>query len=301
MNQLISVVITTYKRDKRYVKEALDSVVNQTYSPIEILVIDDNGTGSEYEVNLKDLCKQYPNVRYIQNERNSGAQVSRNNGIKASKGEYIAFLDDDDIWDLHKIEKQVELFSDDTVGMVYCDGYSFEDGNMKNLGVFREASIYDRPITHDMEMFNDYVGSTSQALIRKDVFDDVGMFDVDMPARQDYEMWLRISRKYKIVGCPEKLLFYRIHPGERISKNLDKCFRSYELVLKKYSDDYDNNRYAKSKIILRLFSTKVKMKDYVSAMGYLAKAFITSPVCVYHVVLRKLQKRTFEEFYRDKI
>lgn len=109
---------------------------------------------------------------------------------------------------------------------------------MNDLKLFREVSIFNCPISHEMELFNDYIGSTSQALIKKSCFSKVGIFDSDMQARQDYEMWLRISRYYKIVGVDEPLLYYRIHTGERISKNLNKCFDSYVLLLDKYKNDY---------------------------------------------------------------
>ncbi len=302
MNEkLVSVVITTYKREQKYVKEALNSVLNQTYQNIEVILVDDNGMGSEYGEALKRLCCENQKVTYLQNEKNSGAQFSRNQGIMKSKGEYVAFLDDDDIWSETKIEKQMKLFTDDSIGMVFCDGYSFEDGDMNKLGTFREVSIFDRPISHEMELFNDYIGSTSQVLIKKECFSKVGIFDCDMPARQDYEMWLRISRHYLIVGVPEPLLFYRVHAGERISKNLKKCFDSYILLLDKYKKDYKKNKYAKSKLILRLFTTSIEMKSTKNTIKYFMYAFVTSPKCVIDVIRRKISKKEFNDFYKDMI
>lgn len=302
MNEkLVSVVITTYKREKKYVKEALYSVLKQTYQNIEVILVDDNGVGSTYEEELRQLCSENQKVIYLQNKKNSGAQFSRNQGIMKSKGEYVAFLDDDDIWAETKIEKQMAMFTDDSIGMVFCDGYSFKDGDMNKLGVFREVSVFNRPISHDMELFNDYVGSTSQVLIKKECFSKVGIFDCDMPARQDYDMWLRISRDYLIVGVPEPLLFYRIHSGERISKNLKKCFDSYILLLDKYKIDYKNNKYAKSKLILRLFTTSIEMKSKKNTIKYFLYAFFTSPKCVIDVIRRKISKKEFNEFYKDII
>lgn len=299
--KLVSVIITTYKRDLKYVKEALDSVLNQTYKNIEVILVDDNGAESRYGDDLKKLCLAKHNIFYFQNEKNSGAQFSRNQGILKSKGEYLAFLDDDDFWEKTKIEKQIEMFTDPSIGMIFCDGYSFEDGNMNNLGCFREVSIFNRPISHEMELFNDYIGSTSQVLIKRECFAKVGLFDCDMPARQDYEMWLRISNYYKIVGVAEPLLYYRIHSGERISKNLQMCFESYILLLEKYKKDYQKNRYAKSKLILRLFTTSVQMKSTSKAIEYLIYAFITSPKCVMDVIRRKFTKKEFNKFYENII
>lgn len=300
MEYLVSVVMTTYKREISYIDEALQSIINQTYKNIEVIIVDDNGRDSAFSCPIKTLCKKYSNVRYIVNEVNSGAQFSRNIGILNSHGMYIAFLDDDDIWMPEKIERQMALFSDPEVGMVFCDGYSFEDGNMGNKWEFREASIYDQPISLRLELFNDYIGSTSQALIRKECFAKVGMFDCDMPARQDYEMWLRICRYFKVVGCPEKLLLYRSHPGERISTNCDKCFNSYRLVLEKHKKEYDSFSYAKSKIILRMFDWSLKGKNYPKAVKYFVYALFVNPICVFHVIERRFKGQEFQEFYSLK-
>ena len=297
---LVSTIITTYKRDVNYLKEAIDSVLSQTYNSIEIIIVDDNGVGSEYEQPLRELCEKYKNVVYLPNEKNSGAQISRNNGIRASKGEFVAFLDDDDFWECTKIEKQLALFSDDKIGMVFCDGYSFVDNDKSKLGEFREASIFNHPITHNMELFNDWIGSTSQAIIRRSVLNDVGYFDEDMPARQDYEMWLRITRKYLIVGSSEKLLYYRIHSGERISTNWQKCLRSYQLILEKYKVDYNNYKYAKAKLILYMAKCCNKTHNYLGLLKYIIFSFITSPKCLVDIIIRKIQKKGFAEYY-DKI
>jgi len=279
------------------VKEAIESIEGQTYKTIEIIVIDDNGKNSKYANGLKELCEKYQNVIYIANEVNSGAQVSRNKGILNAHGEYIAFLDDDDIWDKNKIEKQMLLFDRDSVGMVYCDGYSFADESKSKLSSFRSASLFEIPISYGLELFNDYIGSTSQALIKKECFCKIGIFDVEMPARQDYEMWLRISKEYEIIGVPEKLLYYRIHSGERISTNWEKCYYSYYLILKKYKNDYKKNRYAKSKLLLRLFSTGVMTKKYFMSIKFLMYAIITSPRCVTDVIKRHIQRKSFSDFY----
>ena len=296
---LVSVVITTYKRDNRYVEEALGSVLAQTYPNIEGVVVDDNGCSNEFSTAVELLCARYSSVRYLRNEENSGAQRARNAGISASSGDFIAFLDDDDIWMPEKIEKQMALFGDPDVGMVYCDGWSFNDGDMENVWEFREASLFDIPISHELELFNDYIGSTSQALVRRECFDCVGLFDPDMPARQDYEMWLRISREYKIVGVPERLLYYRKHPGERISTNWNKCRDSYRLVLEKYADDYASCGYARAKLTLRLFDCSIKLRDYGKALKYFAQAFAASPACVMGVIDRRIRRVPFSGYYTE--
>lgn len=296
---LVSVVITTYRREGSYIKEAIGSALAQTYRNLEVIVVDDNGRDRTYSSEVERLCAAYKGVTCIHNERNMGAQYSRNVGIMASSGEYIAFLDDDDIWSPEKIEVQMALFDDPSVGMVYCDGYSFEHEDRLNLGIFREASLFDRPISYELELFNDYIGSTSQAIVRRSCFAAVGLFDLDMPARQDYEMWLRITRRYKVIGSPQKLLYYRVHPGERISTNWKKCYESYRLVLEKHRKGYAGNRYAKAKLILRLFATARTMGRSLLSAGCLLRALFTSPRCVIDVVARNLKHQSFSDFYNE--
>ena len=298
-DSLVSVVITTYHRKADCVREAIESALGQTYRNIEVIVVDDNGEGSPYSSEIAKLCKSFDGVEYIKNKANSGAQFSRNIGILSAVGEYIAFLDDDDIWAPEKTEMQLGLFDDPDVGMVYCDGYSFYDDDRSKLGVFREASLFNRPISHELELFNDYIGSTSQAIIKRDCFAAVGLFDCDMPARQDYELWLRISKRYKIVGTPEKLLYYRKHSGERISTNWSKCHESYKLILSKYRDDYDCVKYAKAKLVLRIAASAYKADRTLASAGFALSAFLISPRCVIDVIRRKVSHSAFSEYYSD--
>lgn len=297
---LVSVIITTYRRGIKYVEEAVNSVQHQTYSNIEIIVVDDNGDEKGYSRNVQEMCKSN-DIVYIKNLVNRGAQYSRNIGILQARGEYIAFLDDDDLWVDEKIQEQMVYFTDPEVGMVYCDGYSFEDGNISNRWEFREASIYHKPIDLRMELFNDFIGSTSQALIKKECFAQVGMFDTELLARQDYEMWLRICKYYKVVGSPKKLLLYRSHAGKRISTDWEKCINSYRLILKKHKMDYARNLYAKAKIKLRIVDYSIKAKKYLTAISYLVSALCTSPLCVMDVVNRRIRKCSFNDYYKERI
>ena len=100
----ISVIITTYKRELSLLLEAINSVKRQSVMPLEIIVVDDNGEGTEYQKINQSHFENDPFIKYIVNKKNCGAQISRNKGIKASGGTLIAFLDDDDYWDERKLE-----------------------------------------------------------------------------------------------------------------------------------------------------------------------------------------------------
>ena len=196
-DQLVSVIITTYGRSGDLIFESINSVRSQTYKNIEIIVVDDNGYGTENQRNNEKLFLKEKDIRYIANQKNSGAQVSRNAGILASKGAYIACLDDDDIWVPEKIEKQVALMEEEALGLVFCNGYRFYNNDLNDKKPYQFNFISDRILDFNTELRSDHIGSTSIPLMRKECLAQTGLFDVDMPARQDYEMWLRFCRYFK--------------------------------------------------------------------------------------------------------
>ena len=284
-SELVSVIITTYKRELNVLMQAVDSVRDQTYDSIEIIIIDDNGKDSEFSKLNFDMFGNMQGIRYFVNEKNSGAQFSRNRGVLLSKGNYVAFLDDDDVWMPQKIEKQMALFTNSNVGMVFCDAYLMkDDGDCTEK--YQGNPVFDRSISLEMLLFNDYIGSTSQALIKKECFAKCGLFDVDMPARQDYEMWLRISKFYDIYGVNEPLWYYRIHEGERISTNLKKCLIAYKKMLKKHKEEFKKHSYAKAKFLLRICKVNFQMKKYVQAVGYFIWAMLKNIKCVYNTLIK---------------
>lgn len=281
--ELVSAVITTYKRKHNLLLEAINSVKQQTYPTIEIIVIDDNGIGTDYQIRNEKILSEY-GVRYYANKINSGAQFSRNQGILHAKGEFIAFLDDDDLWEKHKIEEQMKLFTTDKVGMVFCDGYIFYGNDMKHLKKYQDFPIFNTVITTEMELYRDYIGSTTQALVKKECFAKVGLFDLDMPARQDYEMWIRISTEYEIIGVEKPLFYYRVHDNERITSSIVRQFIGMKNILHKYKKYYNKNSAAKAKVIMRLCRFSIDMKKYSQAIGYLFSAFLVNPKCTIQTI-----------------
>lgn len=249
----ITGIITTYKREANVVKRAIQSMQTQTYPLLEIIVVDDNGTDDPLCAELKVVCENYCNVTYVKQDGNKGACAARNLGIEKAKGEYLAFLDDDDEWLPDKIEKQIEVFSktEKNVGLVSVSGYLFNEDSGEKDDYFNYKTFDPNPTFKDM-LAMDYVGSTSQPLIKAECFRKVGGFANEQPARQDYEMWLRISRVYKIVCLKDQLFVHRIHEGEQISKNPKKAQRGYLNIYKWYRDDYRKYPEAEISIINRI-------------------------------------------------
>ena len=226
--KLVSTVITTYKREPDIVHRAIKSVLNQSYKNIEIIIIDDNPTVGEFSNEIKKITEAYSNVRYIKNHGNKGAQISRNNGIANAKGEFIAFLDDDDTWEKEKIEKQIKCFKDN-IGIVFCNGY-IVDENYEPPKKTIYNKIFKQNVTFKDMLEEDYIGTTTQFLIKKECFDKVGNFDEKFPARQDYEMCIRITKDYDAFGVDDYLFNHYIHKDEQISKNFNKSLTGYKML-----------------------------------------------------------------------
>lgn len=222
--ELVSVVITTYKRRVFQIKAAINSVLNQSYVNLELIIVDDSPSDFEYRCEVKEYCENISDsrVRYIQHEKNMGACVARNTGFFSSKGEYIAFLDDDDEWVKDKIEKQLDVFrkAKNNLGLVYCNATIHEaDGITRS--VFDRHTPYRGSVYKQLSCDN-FIGSCSFPLLRREALEQVGGFDPKMVASQDWDTWLRISEIYDIDYTEDSLIHYYIHKGERITGNTKK-------------------------------------------------------------------------------
>ncbi len=289
MNELVSIIITTYKRDLSVLRQSVESAKKQTYDNTEIIIIDDNGFKSEFQINNQKEFGNEKRIKYIVNKENKGVQYSRNRGILEANGTYVAFLDDDDIWFSDKIKKQIEVF-DESIGMVYCGGLNFYDDDLNNTDKYYNYEYFDRNISFkELLSKGDYIGSTSQVVIRRNCFAKSGMFDCDFLSRQDYEMWLRISKYYNIRCVKEPLFYYREHNRDRVSTNNSNLLNGYYGLLRKYDSDYRHNREGKCRILLKISNLYFRV-NILKAMVLYLKASILSPKTVIEVTKRKMKK-----------
>lgn len=267
MNKIVSVVIPTYKRDARVVRNAINSVLKQSYKNIEIIIVDDNG-GDEYSKVVFECVKEFPQVIYIPHEKNMGACEARNTGIKNSTGEFIAFLDDDDSWDIRKIEKQISKFKNERVALVYCGiKYIFE----KNNKVINKRAIKSNQPCKDLLVRN-YIGSTSCGVVRKTCAIEVGMFDVNLKSGQDLDFWYRLAEKYELDYIEECLLNYTIYETNTITSNYSNRLSSNKYLKEKYRNVLKDDKELMTIYNLKIAKSYIKLNMYHKMIVYILES-----------------------------
>ena len=215
MSPVVSVVIPTYN-NAAHLLGAIDSALNQTFADLEVLVIDDGSTDDTAAV-----CAAYGDrIRYFRQE-NAGSATARNRGIAESTGEFIAFLDGDDIWEPEKIAVQLAFMREHPqFALTYTDkSWMNDDG--RPIPCDHDGWNYPSGDLLDILVVNNYISSSSLVMVRRDCLDEVGVFDEhpDMRCSQDVNLWLRIAGRHQIGFVPRKLAWYRYHSGGT-SRNL---------------------------------------------------------------------------------
>lgn len=194
---LVSVVIPTYKRSEKLIR-AIDSILNQTYAKLELLLVNDNEPDDEYTGELKKRVEKYSNderFHLILQEKHVNGAVARNVGIKQAQGEYIAFLDDDDWWKRNKIEEQVNALSqlDLTWGGVSCRIEQYDSDRL----IYRLPKYNDGYVYKDVLLLKSDL-ATSTLLLRHSALDETGYFDEKLLRHQDLQLLVDFSYLYKV-------------------------------------------------------------------------------------------------------
>lgn len=229
MNPMVSVIIPCYNCEK-YLDETLQSLFSQTYENYEVIVVDD-GSASDA---VAKICQKYKDKLKYLRQKNQGQAAAKNTGIHNSKGGYLAFLDADDIWLPEKLEKQVSYYEElkkegRDVGLIYTGiQYIAESGDETNKVLYRTSGN-----NYAKLKFLDFIGTPSSVIIEKSVLRETGIFDEKMAHRDDYDLWLRIAKKYEIYSLDEFLTKHRNTPNS-FSKNVDSVIKSSMYLFKKH-------------------------------------------------------------------
>ena len=231
-NPLVSVVIPTYKRPDM-IARTIESIRKQTCRDVEIIVVDDNGAGTDMQVKTGEVVAPYlTDVTYLIHDVNKGGSAARNTGWRAAKGQYITFVDDDDELASSKLEKQITCLEelDDSWGCCYT-AYELkkQNGETQHSSETRSGDCYVDALMRTM-----FMGSGSNLLLRKSVVDEIQGYDVSFVRNQDIEFLARVLEKYKIAFVDEVLLTI-YQEGNRPARSLEKIEEVNRHYLNKFN------------------------------------------------------------------
>lgn len=242
-------------------RETLDSIVNQTYKDWELIIINDGSSDSTESIIYEYLNQGFQITYYYQ--ENKGLGYSRNKAMKRSQGEYIAFIDHDDIWMTEKLAKQVPLFQDPEVGLVFCDTVYFNDRG-------DEERLYSRRKYATGSCFEalliDYFLAMPSVVIRSSVLADMEeWFDPRFYMNEEADLFIRIAHKWKLAMVDAPLAKWRMHPASLTWTRYSKFADEFEEMLVKYHQLYPDfaSRYAKEIRALKRHIALIRAKWFL--------------------------------------
>lgn len=288
---MVSVVIPTHNR-AQLLARAVDSALAQTYQNIEIIVVSD-GSEDDTEKVMKKTEAEHSKLHFISYFPGRGGNYARNTGIKAAKGEWVAFLDDDDEWHADKIEKQINAAAEDSECGLICTAINWVDDATGKSTVFVPEAKKDS--SRDILLRN-CIGSTTTVMAKHHLLDECGMFDEDLKARQDFDLWIRLCQITKVAvvktPCVE---YHNLATNGQISWNYEKYSTAIEYMSRKYQSLREERlepaeikdlhsreqlglarkamKSGKNKIVRKLAIKSIKIKFNGKALIYYAASF----------------------------
>ncbi len=228
-NLLISIILPVFNRDTT-IEYAVKSVLQQTYSTFELIIVDDNSTDRTAEI-IKSIRDE--RIRYYRLDENVGASVARNIGIKSARGTWIGFHDSDDIWHPNKLAKQVKIIGESNSQeppIVYTSFFRYKAGRKEYIPI--PDSRKKEGYIHKELLLGNFI-TTQSVLLPKAYLEEVGVFDKELPRFQDWELWLRLSKKYPFRWIDEPLVDVYYSEGS-ISSDQNKIVLAYEVIINKH-------------------------------------------------------------------
>jgi glycosyltransferase involved in cell wall biosynthesis len=230
---VISVIIPTYNCGL-YIAKTIDSVLLQKSKKfdLDIIVVDDGSTDNTYDI-VTPYTSRYANIRYRRIKSSGNPGRPRNVAVSMAKGEYLAFVDADDIWLPGKLEKQIELFSDPDIGLTWTNAQIIDpSGKLMKKQYLKTTQLHKGHVFNELAQDNFVI--TSSSIVPADVIKKVGLFmeNDKFNVCQDYDLWLRIAQGYKLAYLSEPLIQYRHHPQGISKRNAVHALRDIIIVLK---------------------------------------------------------------------
>ena len=273
--RLVSTVITSYNKGP-YLVEAIQSALNQDYEPHEVIVVDDGSTD-----NTPDVCRSFGDRIRSVRQANLGQPQAKNRGLQETRGEFIAFLDGDDRWLGGKLTKQVALFRDrPDLGLVYSDrrvfssqGVHSESDQGKDGRRFHKGRVLDEILVNNFAPF-------SSLVVRRTCLTEVGIFDETCPIAPDYDLLLRIARKFEFDYVDESLLEYRVGINS-ISGHMKHKFDHVMRIQTRFLERFFSDGYPNPRIVHRATAVKhVYRGDALLSQGKNLRAFLAYAIAL---------------------
>lgn len=224
---LVSIIIPVFNYGN-LIEETLQSVAQQSYSDIECIIIDDGSTDSTGE-RIEAFCRKDPRFKYYY-QNNQGLAAARNAGLTRSKGDYIAFLDADDLWTEAKISNQIKIFKERECQFVFSDCLSFTPD-----GISHYTKSSSQKISSPVDLLDSdaIVGSSSSVIIKREVYEKVGLFDINLRSLEDLDYWFRCAlSSFKFEFCDSVDVKIRVHHTS-MSTNQLKMYQYHLIVLER--------------------------------------------------------------------
>lgn len=266
----VSIILPLYN-GKRFLKETIDSVLCQSFKDFEFIIVDDGSTDHSEEI-----YSLYKDKLKVIKQENSGCPAkAKNRGIKESSGDFLAFIDQDDLWENDKLEKQIGILKTNSkIGLVLSNAIVFDSNTKENLGIlWSHVGKCDRQYINKMLLNDNFIMTTSQAMVRKEVFCDE-LFDEKMSLADDYELWYRISKKWDINVMADTLTKWRYH-RKSLSNNNFKMFNDLIYFYTKASLDNDLPVDEKKVITDKQFFFLIKLANLLTKKGNIQASIAT--------------------------
>lgn len=256
----VDVVIPAYNAD-RFITHTLESVAKQTY-PINSVIVVNDGSTDETQALVLAFARTHLHLKTtLLNQTNLGLSAARNTGILHATADYIAFLDADDLWAPEKLAQQMNVFACKTwpnLGIVYC-AYQIVDESGQVVASSSRDVINPKHrgnIYQQLLLGNFISGSGSSVLIKRSVFSEIGLFDQNLRACEDWDMWMRIAKQYQFDFVKEPLVFIRVHQSN-MQKDSLRMLSAELMVLDKFYAQGDKNTFLLWKIRIFLLNKRL--------------------------------------------
>ncbi|MBT1702039.1 glycosyltransferase family 2 protein [Chryseosolibacter indicus] len=287
MSPLVSIIIPAYNSE-RYIADTLDSVRSQIVDNYEVIVVDDGSTDNQKSIIL-NYVKADNRFKYIF-QNNKGVSAARNAGYSISKGFYIAFLDADDVWMPDNLGKKINKFKENNFGLVHSNALMIDDKSNEREGIIlkgKEGYLLD-----DLLLWNGtQIPGPSSILVKREVLEEVGLFDENLSTSADQDFFFRVAAKFKIGRVNEITWKYRWH-DHNMHKNILLMERDVQYVYRKalklnlFKTNFFKRKSFSNMYLILAASWVGDGKNYWKGVCYLLKSIATNPLVVIHIIKR---------------